>query len=155
LLVLAACREKGYDTMGRSFSLGMMDGSAISDSAEREFKESPEWKQYDRERLAVADLQADSAKRFPQKGRSADAADTPSPRTRRFLEPRPELLVNPDVSLSRLRAAEALGIAPRTLDRWVRGEKLAPFGAGLRKRFKVKDLQRILDLKSLDKRDKK
>ena len=32
---------------------------------------------------------------------------------------------------------------------------MAPFGAGLRKRFKVKDLQRILDLKSLDKRDKK
>ena len=76
-------------------------------------------------------------------------------KARQSLEPRPDLLKNQDLTLSRLRTAEALGITPRTLDRRVADKKLTPFGVGLRKRFKVKDIQRMLDQKLLDKRDKK
>jgi predicted site-specific integrase-resolvase len=64
-------------------------------------------------------------------------------------------LINPDATLSRLRAAEALGIAHRTVDRWVADKKLVPIGAGLRKRFKVEDLQRLLNQKLSDKSDNK
>ncbi|HLN01085.1 MAG TPA: helix-turn-helix domain-containing protein [Bryobacteraceae bacterium] len=70
-------------------------------------------------------------------------------------EPKPELLGNPDATLSRLRAAEALGITPRTLDRWIADGKLTPVGIGARKRFKTKDLKRVLDQRTLDKRDTK
>jgi Asp-tRNA(Asn)/Glu-tRNA(Gln) amidotransferase C subunit len=91
------------------------------------------------------------------KQRNGETTGAPQKATkpRTHLEPRPDLLVNPDATLSRLRAAEALGIAPRTLDRWVKDKKLTPFGAGLRKRFKAKDLQRAIDQKLSDKRDKK
>jgi transposase InsO family protein len=74
---------------------------------------------------------------------------------RRLLEPRPDLLTNPDATLSRFRAADALGITPRTLDRWVTDGKLTRVGAGLRKRFKVKELKRVLDQRLLDKGNKK
>jgi hypothetical protein len=111
--------------------------------ADAEFEDSAEWKQFEDELL-----------------KSAEPPPTQSPtpgakKPRQSLEPRPELLVIPDASLSRLRAAEALGITPRTLDRWVKDRKLTPFGAGIRNRFKAKDLQRILNQKSLDKRDRK
>ncbi|HEV3330163.1 MAG TPA: helix-turn-helix domain-containing protein [Bryobacteraceae bacterium] len=84
------------------------------------------------------------------------AAPSPSPKApkgRDIPDPKPELLRNPDATLSRLKAAEALGIATRTLDRWVADRKLTPIGFGARKRFKVKDLQRLLDQKLADKRD--
>jgi len=70
-------------------------------------------------------------------------------------EPRPDLLANLDVTLSRMKAAEALGISPRTLDRWVTDNKLTATGLGHRKRFKAKDLKRLLDQRMLDNRDKK
>jgi hypothetical protein len=127
-----------------------MDGSAISDSAEREFKESPEWKQYDRERLAVADLQADAAKWLPQEGKSAEAAliatDTSSPRTRQLREPQPELLADLQ-SVGKQRAALALGTTTRTIDRWVKTEKLVPIGGGGRTRFRTRDLLTFLNQK--------
>jgi hypothetical protein len=91
-----------------------------------------------------------------QPQRKPPAQRVPESKTRRqLLEPRPDLLTNPDATLSRLRAAEALGITSRTLDRWITDKKLTPFGAGLRKRFKAKDLQRLLNQKLLDKRDNK
>jgi lambda repressor-like predicted transcriptional regulator len=59
LLVLRACREKGYDTMGRPFSMGMIEsGGGMTREAEREFKESVAWSKYQDERLEVADIQA-------------------------------------------------------------------------------------------------
>jgi len=72
---------------------------------------------------------------------------------RKALEPKPELLANLEISLSRLRAAEALGITPRTLDRWVKDNRLMPTGASGRKRFKAKDLKKFLDQKLSDNRD--
>jgi hypothetical protein len=76
-------------------------------------------------------------------------------KARTFREPKPELLGNLDATLSRLKSAEALGIAPRTIDRWVGEQKLTPVGIGLRKRFKTKDLKRLLDQRLLDNGDRK
>lgn len=77
---------------------------------------------------------------------------TRKPRTIR--EPKSELLSNPEVTtLSRLRSAEALGISARQLDRWVKDGKLTPIGAGVRKRFRVMDLKRLLMQRNSDKQD--
>jgi hypothetical protein len=76
-------------------------------------------------------------------------------RHRTQLEPKPEKLSNIDSTLSRIGAADALGITPRTLDRWVRDKKLTPVGFGHSKRFKARDLKKLLDQKILDKRDNK
>lgn len=72
---------------------------------------------------------------------------------RKTLEPRPDLLTNLDANINRLKAAQVLGITPRTIDRWVVDGKLTPVGPGTRKRFKGKDLKKILDQKHLDNRD--
>jgi excisionase family DNA binding protein len=78
----------------------------------------------------------------------------PTPKTqRKIAEPRPDLLANLDITLSRLKAAEALGISPRTLDRWVADQRLTPIGTGHRKRFKAKDLKRLIEQRNLDNRD--
>jgi hypothetical protein len=72
---------------------------------------------------------------------------------RRFLEPNLELLKNPDDStLNRPNTAEALGITPRTLDRWITDERITPVGPSNRKRFKVKDIKRLLNQKVSRKR---
>lgn len=93
----------------------------------------------------------------PSRGSPDTAVDDapPAKKLRQYQEPKPELLKDPDASLGRLRAAEALGITPRTIDRWINDKKLTPIGSGSRKRFKAKDLKKLLDQKNLDKRDPK
>lgn len=85
---------------------------------------------------------------------SASAAVPPSleKKARHFLEPNLSLLKNEEATLMRKQAAEALGVTERTLDRWVEKDKLSPVGP--RKRFKTKDLLRLLNKKTRDKVDK-
>jgi hypothetical protein len=71
---------------------------------------------------------------------------------RQLNEPHPELLEGKD-KVSRKTAAKALGIAERTLDRWIKAEKVTTFGVGHRKQFKAKELLRILNRKNSDKVD--
>jgi excisionase family DNA binding protein len=78
----------------------------------------------------------------------------PGNKTRRFREPNLELLKNPDATLNRKNAAEALGVTERTLDRWITDKELIPVGPGSRKRFKTKDLLRLLNQNRRDKVDK-
>ena len=82
-------------------------------------------------------------------------ASTPNVSRRKKLEPKPEKLANLDGTLNRVGAADALGITPRTLDRWVKDRKLAPVGHGHSKRLKARDLKKLLDQRILDKRDNK
>jgi hypothetical protein len=74
---------------------------------------------------------------------------------RKVLEPRPDLLTDLDASANRLKAAQILGITPRTLDRWTADRRLTPIGSTPHKRFRNRDLKRILDQKKLDYRDRK
>jgi excisionase family DNA binding protein len=82
-----------------------------------------------------AALQSDKPAQLPE----------PPTRNRRTLEPRPDLLTNLDGTSSRLKAAQILGITPRTLDRWVHDKKLTPVITGSHKRFRNKDLRKIID----------
>ena len=92
----------------------------------------------------------------PPPGQPADTLPEHKTRKpRQYQDPNPELLKDPDALLGRFRAAEALGVHVRTIDRYVSGEKLTPVGHGSRKRFKAKDLRKFRDQRSLDKRDKK
>jgi len=75
---------------------------------------------------------------------SAPTLENPRPQ-KTYREPKADLRAHPESSLSRKRAAEALGISERTLDRWVAGKKLAPIPGVFGKRFKAKDLIRIIE----------
>jgi hypothetical protein len=90
-----------------------------------------------------------AAKQLEAKPATRAVAETPkaSRSARTFREPDAELLKNPDATLNRKNAAQALGISERTLDRWVKDTILTPTGHGYRKRFKVKDLRRMLNSK--------
>lgn len=66
------------------------------------------------------------------------------------LDPKPELLKNPNARLNRQRAAEALGITVRTLSRWVSDGIVAPVGVGRQKRFKASDLAALVNQKRRD-----
>jgi len=83
--------------------------------------------------------------------RVVEAAPHPAPAqsvptSRVFGEPQPELLKNQEY-VNRKKAAAALGITTRTLDRWTADRKLIPRGAGSRKTFRVKDLLRLISQK--------
>jgi hypothetical protein len=123
------------------------------------FRASKTWRKYQDELEQVAARQAHD----PERGRLAVisrdwnypiAGEQPSVERKRR-EPRPELLANPEATLSRLKASEALGITPRTLDRWIKDGKLTTTGLGAQKRLRTKDLKRLLDQKLLDSRDTK
>jgi len=73
----------------------------------------------------------------------------PEKKLRQFKEPNHDLLKNQDATLNRKNAADALGVTARTLDRWVKDTVLTPVGHGARKRFKTKDLLRLLKEKNL------
>jgi hypothetical protein len=111
-------------------------------------KTSSEWESLQRNLKQVAESRSASPA-----SRDTDDRTPPEKKTRRYLEPKPELLKDLEATLSRLRAAEALGIDVRTLDRWVVDKKLTPSGIGARKRFKVKDLKKLFEQRNLDKRD--
>jgi hypothetical protein len=123
----------------------------FEEQLKRLIRSSPEWVGFQRS-LADAlsydppppatDLPVLAANQSPQK-------------TRHLKEPNAALLQDPDASLNRLKACEALGITSRTLDRWVADGKLTPIGLGARKRFRVKEVKRLLQQKLLDKRDTK
>jgi hypothetical protein len=82
------------------------------------------------------------------------AAPLPKKRPRRFREPNLELLKNQEATLNRKNAAESLGVTERTLDRWIIDKELVPVGPGSRKRFRTKDLIRLLNRRNRDKADK-
>jgi hypothetical protein len=63
---------------------------------------------------------------------------------RRSLEPKPELLANLDL-VGKQKAALSLGITTRTIDRWIKDGKLNPIGVGSRKKFRTKDLLKLLN----------
>jgi hypothetical protein len=75
-------------------------------------------------------------------------------KSRHPLEPETGLLANPEATLNKVIAARALGVNVRTISRWVRDKKLTPVGLAKRKRFKVKDLQKLLNDRTSDKQDK-
>ena len=60
-------------------------------------------------------------------------------KTRQRSEPHPELLKDKE-TVNKTQAAQALGISTRTLDRYVKEEKLSPVGAFGQRRYKTKDL---------------
>jgi Helix-turn-helix domain len=132
------------------------DKHPIPEYVDREFmegswkktKNSEEWRELQTKLKKVAEV----LQRSPTAAPTASRPD--QDKARRSLEPKPDLLANLDITLSRLKAAEALGVSPRTLDRWVRDKLVTPVGAGLRKRFRPKELKRLLDQRTLDKRDK-
>jgi hypothetical protein len=64
-------------------------------------------------------------------------------------DPNPDLLKTAE-TLNRKKAAIALGISERTLDRWIADGKVMPLGAGTRKRFKSKDLLKLLNKTKTD-----
>jgi hypothetical protein len=64
-------------------------------------------------------------------------------------EPNPALLENKE-TVNHKQAALALGISERTLDRWIADGRLIPIGPTTRKRFKCKDLLKILSQKHSD-----
>jgi len=76
-----------------------------------------------------------------------DAKPSVAKKARTILEPKPELLKDVE-SVSRLRAASALGISPRTLDRYAQRQLLTPIGPVGRKRFKTRDLIKFMNSKN-------
>lgn len=128
------------------------------------FRNSTEWRKYQRELLKVAKIQArpsDSSDRqlatAPPEFSETGMALSPAPREKRlrkFREPRTDLLKDPTVTLNRLQAAEALGVTTRTLDRYVTDKRLTPVGGFARRRFKAKDLLAFVSRKNRDNRDK-
>ena len=132
------------------------------------FKTSTEWGEYQDELLAVADLQASNPNlaipiaidpndttHWPPASVAADNSQSQSKASpvKTAKEPQLDLLKNEDATLNRQRAADALGVSTRTFDRWIGEGKLTPVGTGARKRFRVRDLKRILSQRNLDKRD--
>ena len=75
-------------------------------------------------------------------------------KTRHFREPNTSLLRNHDATLNRKNAAEALGVSPRQLDRYVADKDLTPVGGFGRRRFKTQDLLTFIAKRKRDKRDK-
>jgi len=113
------------------------------------FERTDEWKWYQDELLKIAEIQAEPGS-VAVTGAPVALPEPvlPPSKTRHFREPNYELLRNPEASLNRKNAAEALGITERTLDRWTEDRKLTPIGLGERKRYKVKDLLRLAGRKT-------
>lgn len=66
---------------------------------------------------------------------------------RKVLEPNHELLKNITSTLSRIKAAEALGMSPRNFDRLKKIRKITPSGPTDRKRYRVRDLLLLIERK--------
>jgi hypothetical protein len=148
LLIVHAWKDKhpNADSVNRDF----MQGSV------QKIKDSEEWRKLHIELRRVAlRLQEVPPARLEEIAiaQPTKPLTIPATKARQVRDPKPELLANLDTTLSRLRSAEALGISRRTLDRWVLNHKLKPVGLGHRKRFRTKDLRKLLDQKLLDKRD--
>jgi helix-turn-helix protein len=99
-----------------------------------------------------------SLKREPKSNPASEVSVQSAPESkpaklRAVREPRPELFTAE--TLNRKASAIALGISERTLDRWTSDGTLTPMGHGSRKRFKCKDLQKLLTQKQQDKVDRK
>jgi hypothetical protein len=132
---------------------GIGDPAAFAnfeDRTKRRIKESPEWTEY--QKAMARALSSNEPLRNPTL-ELPQRAQTLGKRPRHFREPNLELLKNPEATLNRKNAADALGVAERTLDRWT-GKEIIPVGAGSRKRFRTKDLLRLLNQKHRDKVDK-
>ena len=83
-------------------------------------------------------------------------ATSPAPKKHRtIIEANSDLLKNIDGTLSRLKAAEALGMSPRNFDRIRKTRKIIPVGPTSRKRYRIRDLQELANRKQTAKpRDK-
>lgn len=170
-LAIEVSHEKLFTSDGEAVKgIHFAHAGSVTPTEMVRLQERPEWREYQEELLRVS--QAQSTKiRHPQspiseedlitifdglsqelESRGIKAASTKKPR--RSLDPNPSLLNNPELSLTRIRAAEALGITPRTVDRWIEDGKLTPIGPKGRRRFKAKDLRKILEQIYLDKRDR-
>ena len=75
-----------------------------------------------------------------------DAPNAPKKR-RQVFEPNHDLLKNINATLSRAKAAEALGMSPRNFDRLKKTKKILPVGPTSRKRYRVRDLLLLADRK--------
>jgi excisionase family DNA binding protein len=137
----------GYDTCNRGLSAPISNSGHLAADFQRELKSFAEWRQYEEERLKVAEFQSTGAPKS-----AAQMTETPK-RSRSLRQPKPELLTDRSITVNRTRAAMALGITTRTLDRWIKGGNLTAVALGSRKRFRTKDLQRILNQRNADKRD--
>ena len=70
--------------------------------------------------------------------------------SRKIREPNPDILKNKE-TVNHREAAEALGIDPRTVNRWIADKILTPTHVAGRNRFKSRDLLRIINQTKLDK----
>lgn len=97
-------------------------------------------------RQAIAHWKAEGYRRLSAAEAPAVTAPPAPARAREPREPNPALLENRDTVNHKI-AALALGISGRTLDRWIADGKLTATGPSTRKRFKSKDLLKILNQK--------
>jgi hypothetical protein len=72
---------------------------------------------------------------------------TPAKKQRKVLQPNHELLKDITATLSRIKAAEALGMSPRNFDRLKKTKKVVPIGPTDRKRYRVRDLLLLVERK--------
>ena len=85
-------------------------------------------------------------KNSPMLKESELAPNTPRKTKRQIREPNPELLKDAE-TVNRKQAAIALGVTERTLDRLVADRTLHPVGPFRSKRYKTKELLRLLNQK--------
>jgi hypothetical protein len=100
-------------------------------------EESPDWRAYQDLLLALSHPSDSSA--------DAPTESSASKPVRRFREPNLELLKSKE-TVNRIEAADGLGLSLRQFDRWVKDEdnRITALGVGARKRFKTKELLRLL-----------
>jgi excisionase family DNA binding protein len=111
-----------------------------------------EWKCYQEELLEVARLQQIEVQ-APKPSNLDHSHYQPKQQTtvtRKIREPNPEILKNKE-TVNHREAAEALGIVPRTLNRWIADGTLTPTRVASRNRFKSKDLQKVINQNKRDK----
>lgn len=152
---------RGHDTNGHS-----LPEHGLKDS---DFTACPEWERYEDSRLEVAeaqgvDLDGDEShiqrrlraqeqienhnklRRASNEAATTPIADAKKKRQRQLREPDQELLRKTE-TVNRKQAAMGLGISERTLDRMVADKVLHPTGPFRSKRFKTKELLRLLNQK--------
>jgi hypothetical protein len=120
------------DATGKSYSRKMLDDLADA--------RSKAMAQFDAERL-LEELRT-TAGSAP--ARLTENASIQKKRNRK--EPNPEILSGLD-AVSRTKAAEALGVTTRTIDRLVTDSKLHPIGDWGHKKFKTKELMEFMNRK--------
>ena len=132
------------------------------------FRASETWRKYQDELEQVAARQANDPERrqlsvisrdwnYPIAGEQSPSGTTkPGPsetllpaekKSRRLLEPRPEVLSNLEF-VGKQKAAIALGVSTRTIDRWAEAGDLTPIGGPGRRLFRSKDIAKLINSKN-------